>query len=69
MDAIRADNPALVRCGLEDGHLSSALPHLANISYRVGRSLDFRPATETFSGDKEADQLLTRKYRKAFEVK
>jgi predicted dehydrogenase len=69
VDAIRADNPALVTCGLEDGHLSSALPHLANISYRVGRGLDFRPATETFSGDKEADQLLTRKYRKGFEIK
>jgi predicted dehydrogenase len=69
IDAIRADNPALVTCGLEDGHLSSALPHLANISYRVGRGLTFKPDTETFAGDKEADQLLTRKYRKGFEIR
>jgi predicted dehydrogenase len=68
VDAIRADKPSLVTCGAVDGHLSSALPHLANISYRVGRSLTFNGRTETFSGDKEADQLLTRKYRKGFEV-
>ena len=69
IDAIRADNPSLVTCGLEDGHLSSALAHLANISHRVGRSLSFKGKTETFSGDKEADALLTRKYRKGFELK
>ena len=69
VDAIRADKPSLVTCGLEDGHLSSSLAHLANISYRVGRSLTFKGKTETFSGDKEADVLLTRKYRKGFELK
>ena len=37
-----------------EGHLSSALPHLANISYRVGRSLTFDGKTETFVNDKEA---------------
>ena len=65
----RADKPSIVTCGLEDGHLSSSLAHLANISYRVGRSLAFKGKTETFSGDKEADLLLTRKYRKGFELK
>jgi hypothetical protein len=45
------------------------LAHLANISYRVGRSLTFKGKTETFSGDKDADVLLTRKYRRGFELK
>jgi hypothetical protein len=31
---------------IEEGHLSSALMHLANISYRVGRSIEFDPAKE-----------------------
>ena len=39
IDAIRADNPKLLACDITEGHLSSALPHLANISYRVGRAL------------------------------
>ena len=36
VDAIRANNPKLLTCDIMEGHLSSALPHLANISYRVG---------------------------------
>jgi hypothetical protein len=51
-----------------DGHLSSTLPHLANISYRVGRSLTFDGKAEKFVNDKQADQLLTREYRKGFEI-
>ena len=52
-----------------EGHLSSTLPHLANISYRVGRSLQFDGKTEKFANDKEADKLLTREYRKGWELK
>jgi len=51
-----------------EGHLSSTLPHLANIAYRVGRQLQFDGKTEKFVNDKEADRLLTRQYRKGFEM-
>jgi predicted dehydrogenase len=70
VDAIRANNPKLLTCDVLEGHLSSALPHLANISYRVGRGLRFDPKNERFEDDKEADALLTRKsgYRKGFEI-
>jgi predicted dehydrogenase len=68
LDAIRAGDPSKVTCDALEGHLSSALPHLANISYRVGRALTLDPRTEMFVGDKEADRLLTREYRRGFEV-
>ena len=67
MDAIRANDPSKVTCDALEGHLSSSLPHLANISYRVGRALTFDPKKETFVGDKDADNLMTREYRKGFE--
>jgi predicted dehydrogenase len=67
VDAIRANDPRLLTSGIVDGHLSSTLPHLANIAYRVGRALTFNGRTETF-GDRQADQLLTREYRKGFEI-
>jgi hypothetical protein len=52
-----------------EGHLSSTLPHLANIAYRVGHSLEFDGKTESFKGsEKKANELLTREYRKGFEV-
>jgi predicted dehydrogenase len=69
IDAIRADDPKKLACDITEGHLSSTLPHLANISYRVGRSLTFDGRKETFVNDKEADRLLTRaSYRAGFEL-
>ncbi len=49
--------------GIETGHLSSALCHLGNIAYRVGREVAFDPATGTCPGARDADQLLSRAYR------
>jgi predicted dehydrogenase len=69
IDAIRAGDPKLLACDIMEGHLSSTLPHLANISYRVGRALVFDGSKERFVDDKDADRLLTREsYRKGFEI-
>jgi len=54
---------------VETAHLASSLAHLGNISYRLGRQLDFDPAKEKFNGgDAEANAMLSRKYRKPFIV-
>jgi predicted dehydrogenase len=68
IDAIRAGDPKILTSDVLDGHLSSALPHLGNISYRVGRQLVFDGKAERFVDDKQADRLLTREYRKGFEI-
>jgi hypothetical protein len=46
---------------------SAALCHLANISYRVGRKLTIE-AGPKFTGDSEANKLITREYRKPYVV-
>ena len=48
------------------GHTGAALCHLGNISYRLGRSIDFDPKTETCPGDNEANTFVTREYRKPY---
>jgi len=53
---------------IEDGHLSSALCHLGNIAYRLGRTVNFDPQSETFPDDKAAGAMLSREYRKPFVV-
>jgi predicted dehydrogenase len=68
IEAVRRRNPELLTAEIEEGHLSAALCHLANISYRTGRSLRFDPGTESFIGDPEADRLLRRSYRLPFVV-
>jgi len=51
--------------------MSCTLVHLANASYRLGRSLKFDPANEQVMGDDKANQLLRdgdRGYREPFVV-
>lgn len=68
IDAVRSRKPEMLNAEIEEGHFSTVLAHLANISYRVGRTLTFDPKTETFPGDKEANSHLGRKYRAPFVV-
>ena len=110
--AVRSRNPKDLNGDILEGHLSSALCHLGNVSYRlgseqpfnkksnalgddkaaaetfarmeehlkdnsvklnetnyrVGRRLTLDPKAETFVGDTQANAMLTREYRKGFEV-
>ena len=68
IDCVRSRRREDLNCEVEQGHLSTSLCHLANISYRVGRKLEFDPQTETFPGDEEANRLLTRDYRVPYVV-
>jgi predicted dehydrogenase len=47
-----------------DGHAVATACHLANISLRTGRKLQWDAEKETIVGDKEAAAMLTRPYRK-----
>jgi predicted dehydrogenase len=56
---------------IEEGHVSSGLVHLANASYRLGRTLIFDPETQQVRNDDEANRLLRdgdRKYRPPFTI-
>jgi predicted dehydrogenase len=112
IDVMRSRKLADLNGDIAEGHLSSALCHLGNISYllgepvsfgskprvfednefaaetlerfeshlaengvdmkqsqyRLGKKLNINAKAERFRGDKEANALLTREYRKGFEV-
>lgn len=68
IDAVRTRDAKKLNGPVETAHTSSGLAHLGNIAYRVGRRLNFDPATEKFIGDSEADTFLTRNYRKPYVV-
>ena len=44
---------------IEEGAISTMLIHLANISYRTGRTLSFDPVSYTCKGDAEATAMFT----------
>ncbi|HSW45472.1 MAG TPA: Gfo/Idh/MocA family oxidoreductase [Phycisphaerae bacterium] len=66
--AVRSRRVEDLGVDIEEGHLTSALCHLANISARLGRTINFDPATERCPGDTEADAMLKRTCRAPFVV-
>ncbi len=68
ISAVRSRKREDLFAEIEQGHLSSAICHLANISATVGRTLTFDPQTERFVGDDEANQLVKPPYRAPYVV-
>jgi len=68
LQAMRSRKSADLTAEAEVGRKSAALCHLANIAYRVGRTLKVDPATEEIAGDAEASALATRAFRRGYEV-
>lgn len=68
LDAIKSGKDETLHCDINEGHYSSAVPFLANISYRLGRELKFMGDYEKFANDPEADIMLSRRYRSPYVV-
>lgn len=64
LNAIRNRTPT--RASAETAHRSCALVHLGEIAFRVRGRLDFDPVKERFIDCDEANQLLSKKYRKPY---
>lgn len=63
IDAVRSGDYRDLNCDILEGHMSSVLPHLGNIAYRVGETLEFYGEYEKFIDNDEANLLLSRRYR------
>ncbi|MGH9450407.1 MAG: Gfo/Idh/MocA family protein [Terriglobia bacterium] len=71
VDCVVSRNKSGLHAPVEEGVASCALIHLANASYRLGRTLNFDPETQQVINDPEADILLRdgdRGYRAPFVV-
>lgn len=68
VEALKSNDVRKLTCPIEEGYMSSSLPLLANIAYRLDRKLTFDGARERFAGDREADRMLTRDYRRPYVV-
>ena len=71
IECVRSRKKENLNAPIEEGHISASLVHLANVSYRLGRSLRFDPEAQQVIGDEEANNLLRdadRGYRAPFVV-
>jgi predicted dehydrogenase len=61
-------NRALTIAPCETAHRSASVGHLGVIAIETGRKIRWNPATETIIGDQEATRLLSRAYRKPWQL-
>ena len=65
---VRSRKREELNADIEEGAMSCVLVHLANISYRLGRTLHWDEKTWTVKNDPEANRMLTRNYRAPYIV-
>jgi predicted dehydrogenase len=58
----------LPTCDIEIAHRSTNTCHIGNISYKLGRKLEWDAETETFKNDADANALLSREPRCGYEL-
>ncbi|HEV2380552.1 MAG TPA: hypothetical protein VG206_12250 [Terriglobia bacterium] len=71
IDCVSSRKKEDLNAPIEEGHVSAAMVHLANASYRLGRTLRFDPDAERVIDDDEANSLLRdgdHRYRVPFAV-
>lgn len=73
LDCVRSRKVEALNCDIEVGHRTATACHLGNIALRVGRRIWWDRDRETIltqdgKPDAEANKLLTREYRKGFEL-
>src|SRR5437899_8471696 len=68
VDCIRSRRAQDIHSPIEEAHISTTLVHLANASYRLGRTLRFDAVEEQVIGDEEANRLLRGSYRAPYIV-
>ncbi len=68
VEAVRSRDRGSLNAEIEEGAASATLIHLANISYRVGRTIHFDADRMVCMGDPEANALMTRRYREPYVV-
>jgi predicted dehydrogenase len=68
IDCVRSRRAEDLHAPIREGYLSTTLVHLANASYRLGRTIHFDPQNEAVINDPEADEMLRGSYRAPFIV-
>lgn len=68
IDCVRSRRAQDLHTPIEEGNRTVMMLHLANASYRLGRTINFDPVKETVIDDPEAATLLKGTYRAPFVV-
>ncbi|ARA92650.1 oxidoreductase [Rhodothermaceae bacterium RA] len=62
VEAMQANDPSILKCGIETGSVAAINAHMGNIAYKTGRKLYWDAAQGRFKDDEEANAYLKPTY-------
>ncbi|WP_247236234.1 Gfo/Idh/MocA family protein [Telluribacter sp. SYSU D00476] len=68
VQAIKENNPALLKCGIETGSIAAINAHMGNIAFKTGRKIYWDATKGQFKNDTEANALIKANYRNGWKL-
>jgi predicted dehydrogenase len=67
-DAIRTNDPARLKCGIDTGSVAAINAQMGNIAFKTGRKVFWDASAAQFRNDAEANALMKARYRAGYNV-
>ncbi|SOD88895.1 Gfo/Idh/MocA family protein [Spirosoma fluviale] len=68
VQAVKANNPKLLKCGIETGSIAAINAHMGNIAYKTGRKVYWDTAAKGFKNDPQANALIAAHYHNGWKL-
>lgn len=68
VQAIKANDPSLLKCGIETGSVAAINAHMGNIAFKTGRKVYWDAAARNFKNDAQANALLNAHYQNGWKL-
>ena len=68
VQAIKDNNPAILKCGIETGSVAAINAHMGNIAFKTGRKVYWDAAAGNFKNDAEANALIKAHYHNGWQL-
>jgi predicted dehydrogenase len=66
--AIQANDPSLLKCGIETGAIAAINAHMGNVAFKTGRKVYWDAEKGAFKNDKEANALIKANYHNGWKL-
>ena len=68
VDAIRANDASMLKCGIESGSVAAINASMGNIALKTGRKIFWDARANEFTNDREANELTRATYRAGYQL-
>ncbi len=68
IDAVRKNDPSVLKCGVDTGSVAAINAQMGNISLKTGRKVYWDAAANEFKKDKQANELMTASYQNGYKL-